>query len=143
MRTRKGAARRRKKKRILKAAKGNWGGRSKLYRVAKENLRRAWRYSWIHRRRKKRDFRRLWIIRLNAAVRMRGLNYSRFIAGLKRANIELNRKVLAELAISDPETFDHIARVAGSEVGVEVSPVAAKAGVGAPVGADVPEAAVS
>jgi len=112
MRTRTGVARHKRRKRILKAAKGNWGGRSRLFRAAKETVRRAWRYSWIHRRQRKRDFRRLWITRLNAAVRMRGLNYSRFAAGLKRARIELNRKVLADLAITDPEAFDHIVRLA-------------------------------
>ncbi len=115
MRTRKGAARHKRKKRVLKAAKGFWGGRSKLYRTAKETLRRAGRYSWIHRRLKKRDFRRLWIARINAAVRMRGMNYSRFVAGLKRANVELNRKMLSELAISDPAGFDQIVLVAKGE----------------------------
>ncbi len=94
----------------------SWGGRGRLYRVAKETLRRAWRYSWIHRRQKKRDFRRLWITRLNAAVRMRGLNYSRFMQGLKRANVALNRKILADLAINDPEDFSHIVELAKSQI---------------------------
>ena len=116
MRTRKGAARRKARKRLLKAARGYWGGRGRLYRVAKETLRRAWRYSWIHRRQKKRDFRRLWITRLNAAVRMRGLNYSRFMQGLKRANVALNRKILADLAINDPEDFSHIVELAKSQI---------------------------
>jgi len=106
MRTRKGAARRKKRKRILKAARGYWGSRGKLYRVAKETLSRAWRYGRIHRRQKKRDFRKLWIVRINAAARMRGISYSKLMAGLKKADIGLNRKSLAELALSDAEAFD-------------------------------------
>jgi large subunit ribosomal protein L20 len=101
---------------LLKAAKGYRGARSKHYRVAKETLRRAWRYSWIHRRRKKREFRRLWIVRLNAAVRMRGMNYSRFMAGLKRGEVALNRKVLAELAVADPVGFDSVVALAKSHL---------------------------
>lgn len=112
MRTRKGAARHRTKKRLSRAVKGYWGGRSKLNRVARETLRRAWRYGWIHRRTKKRVMRRLWITRLSAAVRMRDMNYSRFISGLKKANVALNRKVLSELAISDPTDFDSIVELA-------------------------------
>jgi len=112
MRTTKGAARHKKKKRTLKAARGYKAGRSKLYRQAKESLMRAWRYSWAHRRQKKREFRKLWITRINAAARMRGMNYSRLIGGLKKAEVELNRKVLADLAITDPAAFDHITELA-------------------------------
>jgi len=139
MRTRKGAARRRKRKRLLKAAKGYRGGRSKLYRAAKETLRRAWRYAWIHRRRRKRDFRRLWITRLSAAARSRGLSYSRFMAGLKRAKVELNRKILADLAITDPGAFDHIARLAGGKASTEAS-TGERAVEGAATPASGPEA---
>lgn len=112
MRTTKGAARRKKKKRVMKAARGYKGGRSKLYRQAKESLMRAWRYGWVHRRQKKRDFRRLWITRINAAARMRGMNYSRLMGGLKKANVELNRKVLADLALNDPPAFDRLVEMA-------------------------------
>jgi large subunit ribosomal protein L20 len=126
MRTRKGAARARKRKRLLKLAKGNWGARGRLYRVAKETVRRGQRYSWIHRRQKKRDFRRLWIARINAAVRLRGMNYSRFMGGLKKANIELNRKILAHLAITDPDAFDRIVRLAAGETDQEALPAGAQ-----------------
>jgi len=121
MRTRKGAARKRQKKRLLKQTRSYWGGRGRLYRAGKETLRRALRYGWAHRRLRKRDFRRLWVARLNAAVRMRGITYSRFAAGLKQANIQLNRKVLSELAISDPKAFDQIVRLAGAAVGSAAS----------------------
>lgn len=112
MRTKTGTVRRRRAKRILKAARGYRGGRSKLVRSAKETLRRAWWYSRIHRRAKKRDFRRLWITRINAATRMRGISYSRFMAGLKRADVALNRKVLANFALTDARAFDHLVELA-------------------------------
>ena len=112
MRTTKSVARRKRRKRLLKAARGYRGGRSKLYRAAKETLIRAWRYGRAHRRKKKGDFRRLWIIRINAAARMRGLNYSRLMSGLREANVELNRKILADLALNDPEAFDHVVELA-------------------------------
>ncbi len=112
MRTKLGAAKKRKKKRYLKAAKGYRGGRSKLYRIAKQSVRRSRRFSWVGRRQKKRDFRRLWITRINAAARQRGLNYSRLIGGLKKADITLNRKMLAEIAVTDPEAFDRITELA-------------------------------
>lgn len=73
---------------------------------------RAWRYGWIHRRQKKREFRKLWITRINAAARMRGMNYSRLIGGLRKANVQLNRKILADLAISDSPAFDRITELA-------------------------------
>ncbi|MDP6107293.1 MAG: 50S ribosomal protein L20 [Candidatus Brocadiia bacterium] len=114
MRTRRGAARHKAKKRLSKAVKGFWGNRGKLHRVAKETLRRAWRTGFIHRRTKKRDMRRLWITRLSAATRARGTNYSQFIAGLKKADVTLNRKVLSELAISEPEDFSRIVELAES-----------------------------
>ncbi|CAN5891319.1 50S ribosomal protein L20 [soil metagenome] len=108
MRARKGAARNWKRKRILKAAKGYVGGRRRLLRSAKETLLRAGMFAYIHRRTKKRDFRRLWITRLSAAAEMRGLRYSQLIHGLRLANIGLDRKSLSDLAIHDPETFDAI-----------------------------------
>ncbi len=107
-RTRHSPARRRKHKRILKQAKGYWGGRHALYRTAMEAVAKAQKYATIHRRRKKRDFRRLWILRISAACRAHGINYSRFIHGLKKANIELNRKVLADMAVRDAEGFEQL-----------------------------------
>ncbi len=108
MRTRKGAARTKARRRILRRAKGFVGGRRRLLRTAKESLLRAGAFAYRDRRRKKRDFRRLWITRINAAVRQRGLRYSEFINGLARAGIELDRKMLSELAIHDPAAFDTI-----------------------------------
>ena len=108
MRTRKGAARRRAKKRLLKRAKGYRGGRSKLYRTVKDAVIRAGVYAYRDRRVRKRQFRRLWIVRINAACRMRGLRYSQFIAGLKKAGLGLDRKSLAEMAVRDPQAFDQV-----------------------------------
>ena len=108
MRTTKGAARNRAKNRLFKKVKGYVGGRRRLLRTAKETLVRAGKYAFRDRRRRKRDFRRLWIIRLNAAARERGLRYSELIAGLKKANIELDRKTLSEMAIADPQGFDTV-----------------------------------
>lgn len=101
-----GAPRHQKKVRWFKQAKGFRGGRSKLWRTVRESVVRSWAYSYRDRRQKKRQFRRLWIVRINAATRMRGMTYSQFIAGLKGAGIELNRKQLSELAIHDPAAFD-------------------------------------
>ncbi|MFO1011028.1 MAG: 50S ribosomal protein L20 [Planctomycetota bacterium] len=101
-----GAPRRQKKNRYFKQAKGFWGGRSRLWRTVRETLIRAWAFSTRDRRAKKRTFRRLWIIRVNAAARMRGMSYSTFIDGLKKAKIDLDRKQLSELAIHDPKAFD-------------------------------------
>ena len=101
-----GAPRRQKKARYFKQAKGFRGGRSKLWRTVRESLIRSWAFSYRDRRQKKRHFRRLWILRINAACRMRGTNYSTFMDGLKKAGIEVNRKQLSELAIHDPAAFD-------------------------------------
>ena len=101
-----GPARRRKKNRYFKQAKGYWGGRSKLWRTVRETLLRAWAYASRDRRHKKRVFRRLWIVRVNAAARMRGMSYSHLIDGLNKAKIALNRKQLSEIAIHDPKAFD-------------------------------------
>lgn len=108
MRTSKGAARNQARKRIFKRAKGYWGGRRKLLRTVKETLLRAGAFAFRDRRAKKRQFRQLFIIRLNAACRERGMRYSQFIAGLKKANIELDRKSLSEIAIHDPAAFDAV-----------------------------------
>jgi len=112
MRVTKGAARRRAKKRLFKRAKGFRGGRSKLLRTVKETVLRADVFATRDRRARKRDFRKLWIIRINAAVRMRGLRYSQFINGLKKANIVIDRKMLAEVAVSDAAAFDKIVDLA-------------------------------
>jgi len=98
-------ASRRRRKKILKAAKGYWGRRSKTLKVAKESVERALVYAYRDRRARKRDFRRLWIARINAAARLHGLSYSVFIDRLRKNNIEVNRKVLADLAVTDPEGF--------------------------------------
>jgi large subunit ribosomal protein L20 len=108
-----GRARRRK---VLKAAKGNFAGRRKLYKTALQTVQRAGQFAWEHRRTKKRDFRALWIVRINAAARENGLSYSTLISGLKRANIEVNRKLLADLAVRDSAAFAKLAEVAKSAV---------------------------
>lgn len=99
-------ARHRKKKRYLKAAKGYWGARSKLWRIAKNAVERGWQYSYRDRKQRKRQFRRLWIARINAAARQHDVSYSQFIHGLKEAGVEVNRKVLADLAVREPEAFE-------------------------------------
>ena len=95
-----------RKRRLLKAAKGFSGRRKNQYKVMKETVHRAWQYAYRGRRLKKRDFRALWILRINAAARARGMLYSRFIAGLKKAGVTLDRKSLSELAIREPRAFD-------------------------------------
>lgn len=112
MRTIKGAARRQAKRRLFKKVKGFVGGRSKLYRTAKESLVRAGAYAFRDRRARKRDFRSLWIIRINAAAHMHGLRYSEFIHGLALANVGLDRKMLADLAVADPEGFVQVVELA-------------------------------
>jgi len=104
----KGPSSRRHKKKILKLAKGYRGMRHSSYRRAKEAVMRALYYEYRDRRQRKRQFRRLWIARINAAVRPYGLSYSKFINGLKKAGIELNRKVLADIVVKDPKTFEKI-----------------------------------
>lgn len=108
MRTTKGAARNKAKRRLFKKVKGFVGGRRRLLRTAKETLVRSGQFAFRDRKVRKRDFRRLWIVRINAAVRERGMRYSDFVCGLKKANIELDRKMLAEMAVSDPVAFDAV-----------------------------------
>lgn len=112
MRTTKGAARTRAKRRLYKRAKGYRGGRGNLLRTVKETLVRSGAYAYRDRKNRKRSFRRLWIIRINAACRQRGIRYSQFMAGLKAANVELDRKSLSEIAIADPAGFDTIVETA-------------------------------
>lgn len=114
MRTRKGAARTQAKKRLFKKTKGYRGGRQNLLRTAKETLVRAGAFAFRDRKVRKREFRKLWIIRINAACRERGIRYSEFINGLKKANIELDRKTLSEMAIHDPAAFDQVVEAAKS-----------------------------
>lgn len=105
-------ARLKRKKKIMRAAKGAFGGRSKLYRSAKDTVEKGLRYAYRDRRAKKREFRRLWITRINAAARQHDLSYNRFMAGLKGAGVEINRKILADLAVRDPVAFGELADVA-------------------------------
>ncbi|MED5447445.1 MAG: 50S ribosomal protein L20 [Planctomycetota bacterium] len=113
-RVRKGSARRKAKKRLFREARGNRGGRGKLLRTVKETVVRSRAYAYRDRRTKTRVFRRLWITRLNAACRQRGVRYSEFIHQLQSAGIELDRKTLSEIAISDPQVFDEIVAAAAS-----------------------------
>jgi large subunit ribosomal protein L20 len=118
MRAMKGAARTQAKKRLFKRAKGYVGGRRKLYRTAKETIARAGAFAYRDRRDRKRQFRKLWIIRLNAACRERGLRYSQFIAGLGKAGIILDRKSLSEIAIADPVAFDAVMNEVKAAMGI-------------------------
>ncbi len=112
MRIKRGFKARRRRKKVLKLAKGFRGGRSKLFRSAADSVDKALNYAYRDRRQRKREFRKLWIARINAAARMNDLSYSKFISGLKKANVTMDRKVLAELAISDPAGFSKIAALA-------------------------------
>lgn len=105
-------ATRAKRKATLKAAKGYRGGRGVLYRTARETVERAMVFAYRDRRNKKRDFRKLWITRINAAARLNGMSYSRFISGLKKADVHINRKMLAELAVNDADGFKRLAEMA-------------------------------
>ncbi len=113
-RVKNGPAHHARKRKIMQAAKGARGGRSKLYKAAKETVERGLRYAYRDRRKKKSEFRQLWIARINAAARTEGLSYSRLMSGLKKAGVEINRKMLADLAVRDAEAFARIAEVAKS-----------------------------
>ena len=101
-----------RKNKIMKLARGNRGGRSKLWKAAKETVERGWAYAYRDRRTKKRQFRRLWITRINAAARMNDLSYNQLVSGLKKAGVEVNRKVLADLAVRDADAFAKLAELA-------------------------------
>ncbi len=103
------AARRKRKKKIFKAAKGYFGGRKNLYKTAKDAVEKGWEHAYRDRKKKKRTFRALWITRINAAARQHDLSYSRFMNGLKRSGVELDRKALADLAVRDPDAFSSLA----------------------------------
>jgi len=107
-RVKRGPRKARRRKKILKQAKGYWGAKHRLYRTAKEAVERALVYSYRDRRNRKRDFRRLWIVRINAAASQHGLSYSKFIYGLKKLNIGINRKMLADMAVNNPQSFDQL-----------------------------------
>src|ERR1044071_7707505 len=113
-RVKRGTVRRAKRKKLLGLAKGYYANKSKLYRAAKESVDTALKYAFVGRRRKKRDFRTLWIVRINAAARENGLTYGQLMHGLKLAGIELDRKVLADLAVNQPEAFTAVATQAKS-----------------------------
>ena len=113
-RARSNVPRLKRKKQIMKAARGAYGGRSKLWKPAKETVERGWRYAYRDRKNKKRDFRRLWITRINAGARLNDMSYSTFMNGLQKAGIEIDRKILADLAISDPSAFTALAEKARS-----------------------------
>ncbi len=115
-RVKRGVTHRRRRSRILKQAKGYYGARSRLFRVAREAVERARAYAYRDRRQRKRQFRALWIARINAAAREHGLSYSRFINGLSQAGVALDRKILAELAVSDSKAFAELAKLAKSKV---------------------------
>jgi large subunit ribosomal protein L20 len=111
-RVKRGPVARRRRNKILKAAKGYVGGRSRLFKNAKETVHRAWNYAYRDRRMRKREFRNLWIVRINAAAREQGITYSRLAEGLRKAGITINRKMLAHLALEDPQAFaDIVAKV--------------------------------
>ena len=109
-------ARHKRKKQVMKAARGAFGGRSKLWKAAKETVERGWVYAYRDRKNKKREFRRLWIIRINAAAHQNGLTYNAFMNGLKKAEIEVDRKILSDIAIKDPSAFTALAEHANKAV---------------------------
>lgn len=112
MRIKRGVNAAKKRRKILKQAKGYFGAKSKLYRTAREQVMKSGQYAYIGRKQKKRDFRALWITRINAACRLNNISYSRFISGLKKANVSLNRKVLADMAVREPAAFSNLVDVA-------------------------------
>jgi large subunit ribosomal protein L20 len=113
-RARSNVPRLKRKKQIMKAARGAYGGRSKLWKAAKETVERGWKYAYRDRKNKKRDFRRLWITRINAGAHQNDLSYSKFMNGLRKAGIEIDRKILADLAVHDPAAFTALAEKARS-----------------------------
>jgi large subunit ribosomal protein L20 len=114
-RVKRGVAARKRRNRILNEAKGYYGARSKLFKTAREAVEKGWRYAYRDRKQRKRTFRALWITRINAAARENGMSYSRLINGLKTANVEVDRKILAQLAVTDPKAFGALADLAKSQ----------------------------
>ncbi len=116
-RVKRGTKARRRRKKILKAARGFVGGRRRLFKNAKETVHRAWVYAYRNRRQRKRQFRRLWITRINAAARQNGMSYSKLMGGLNKAGVELDRKVLADMAVFDPKGFTQVVETARQALG--------------------------
>jgi large subunit ribosomal protein L20 len=114
-RVKRGVAAKKRKRRILRQAKGYYGGRGNLLKTAREAVEKGWKYAYRDRRQRKRQFRALWIARINAGAREHGLSYSRMIHGLKAAGVEVDRKILAELAVADPKAFAELANLAKSQ----------------------------
>ena len=108
---------RKRRKRTLNMAKGYWGAKSKHFKMANQAVMKSQRYAYVGRKRKKRDFRRLWITRISAACKLNGMNYSRFMYGLKLSGIEMNRKMLSEMAIHEPESFKSLCETAKGAIG--------------------------
>ena len=124
MRVKRGTKRAKRRKKILKQAKGFYGGKSRNFRIAKEAVQRSLLFAYRDRRTRKRDFRRLWIVRINAGARLNGLSYNRFMHGLQKAGCEINRKMLADLAARDPEGFAELAKIAHAAIGSDGAPAA-------------------
>ena len=114
-RVKRGVAAKKRKNRILRQARGYYGARNRLLKTAREAVEKGWRYAYRDRKQRKRQFRVLWIARINAAAREHGLSYSRFMFGLKEAGVEVDRKILAELAVTDPKAFGDLAELAKSK----------------------------
>ncbi|MBA7508950.1 50S ribosomal protein L20 [subsurface metagenome] len=111
-RVKKGQVKRRKHKKVLKEARGYYGSKSRSYKIAKEQLLKSMSYAYRDRKNNKRNFRRLWITRINAAARINGISYNEFISGLKKASVDINRKILSEIAVSDPDAFQKLTEIA-------------------------------
>jgi large subunit ribosomal protein L20 len=140
-RVKRGTVRRAKRKRLLKRAKGFYANKSKLYRAAKESVDTALKYAFVGRRRKKRDFRRLWVVRINAAAREQGLTYAQLISGLKTAGVTLDRKILADMAVNEPASFAALAAQAKEAKPLAISrPVRADKAARPPKAAKLPKA---
>jgi len=112
VRVKRGLVKRRKHKKVLKEARGYYGSKSRSYKIAKEQLLKSMSYAYRDRKNNKRNFRRLWITRINAAARINGISYNEFINGLKKASVSINRKILSELAVSDPNAFQKLTEIA-------------------------------
>ncbi|MBC8387147.1 MAG: 50S ribosomal protein L20 [Actinobacteria bacterium] len=115
-RVKRGQVKRRKHKKVLKEARGYYGSKSRSYKIAKEQLLKSMSYAYRDRKNNKRNFRRLWITRINAAARINGISYNEFINGLKKASVEINRKMLSELAVSDPDAFQKLIEIAKKQL---------------------------
>lgn len=115
-RVKRGQVKRRKHKKVLKEARGYYGSKSRSYKIAKEQLLKSMSYAYRDRKNNKRNFRRLWITRINAAARINGISYNEFISGLKKASVDINRKILSELAVSDPDAFQKLTEIAKKQL---------------------------